>query len=162
MPSTEILSSKGIMITKPHELLAIKEREISEGEKVIEAMMAIPNISKAKLARVKGRVLFMKRFVAKLKEGFLPIPRMVYDDVAHAWNGTITIDNLPIEAIVTIRDFQNKFDALGLVRPSVGRSRWGRQRRDPFLIGIIRYGHREEHFMLAWWRPDTMLSSQLW
>lgn len=164
MPSTEISLKQGQMITSPRELISAKEAEIAEGEIILEQLSQIKNISKTKVARVRGRINFQKRLLAMLKEGYLPIPRLEYEPVTQeyfggrkGWTTSIVIDQLPMAAIVTIAEFQDKFDRFGIVRP---RSRG--KRRDPLLIGIIRYGGMEEHFVLAWWRPDIMPPNKLW
>jgi hypothetical protein len=168
MPSTEVSLIEGRLITTSKDFIQAKEAEIAEGERVIAELEQMPEVSPWKLARVRGRVRFLEHFIALMKEGFLPIPRMEFEPVDQAnwqYDGagrlvrgtTLVIDRLPVEAIAAINEFRPKFDRLGVVRPA-GRGR----KRDPFLIGIIQYGHLEEHFILAWWRPDIMRPTQLW
>lgn len=164
MPSTEITLKTGQLITSTSQFIQQKEAEIEEGERVIEELSKIKGLSPTKLARTRGRVKFLKKFLELLKEGFIPIPRMEYEPITEehfggrrGWVSSIVIDQLPIGAITKIAEFQDKFDMLGVVRPA-GRGR----RRDPILIGITRYALMEEHFILGWWRPDVMKPSELW
>lgn len=157
MPSAEVTLKQGVMITRPELLLEVKKAEIEEGNRVLAELEKIDGISKHKISRVKGRIHFLEKFTRILQDGYLPIPRMEYERLESLWTGNIVLDQMPVEAIATVAEFQDKFDRLGMVRPKTqGR------RRDPFLIGIISYGGIEEHFILAWWRPDLMLPSQLW
>lgn len=168
MPSTEVSLVEGRLITTAKDFIQVKEAEIAEGERVIAELEQMEDVSPWKLARVRGRVRFLKKFIGLMKEGYFPIPRMDFEPVDQALWGydgagrlirgtTLVIDRLPVEAIACINEYRPKFDRLGVVRPR-GRGR----KRDPFLIGIIKYGQLEEHFILAWWRPDIMRPTQLW
>ena len=167
MPSAVITMKRGELIQTPRDLISLKEAEIKEGERVIAELSKIVDLSPSKLARVKGRVSFLRNFVELLKDGFIPIPRMEFEPITQmgrqVFKGTnipaptIVIDKLPVEAITTIAEYQDKFHRFGVVRPR-GRG----LKRDPFLIGIIRYGVYEEQFVLGWWRPDVMKPTELW
>ena len=164
MPSTEVTLAKGQIIHGAHDIIKLKEEEIAQGKRVVADLEQIPNISKHKLARIKGRVRFLERFVELIKQGFIPIPRMEYTDLSPqtyhlgkgGWKAELTFDTLPVEAIETISTFRPIFTRIGIVparRP---------KRRDPILIGILKYGNEEEHFLLAWWRPDLLRPIDLW
>ena len=164
MPSTEVTLAKGQIIHGARDIIQLKESEIQQGKIVIATLEKLPNISKHKLTRIRGRVRFLERFVELIKQGFIPIPRLEYTPIdpeyyvggRKGWVSEIIFDNLPVEAIETISAYKDVFTRIGLVparRP---------KKRDPILIGILRYGHNEEHFLLAWWRPDLMRPIELW
>ena len=160
MPSIEIQQLKPItpvlFATNPVNLIAVKEKEIEHAEKMIAEIEKIPEFSACKKARARGRLRFMKRFVELLKKGYVPIPRMPFDTL-HEFTASIAFENLPLEALSAINQHRSQFDEIGIVRPFVkGR------RKDPIIIGILKYGQLEEHFILAWWRPEIMKSSDLW
>ncbi len=171
MPSTEITLREGNLISKANDFIQQKEAEIADGERALEALIALSkerNINSARIARVKGRIRFLKKFVNLMKEGFIPIPRMNFTPInQHRWeekeDGSFTsipelvLDRLPVEAIMAINEYKDKFQHFGVVQPQTeGR------KRDPFLIGIIRYRTYEEHFLIGWWRPDIMKPTELW
>jgi len=144
--------------------LESKREEIQKGEEALKHLQSIEGISKNKVARVRGRLNFLRKFVELMEAGFIPIPRMDFEpleDPNWRWmpsrKPVIAFDRMPVEAIATVAEYQDKFDRMGIVRP---RSR-GRK-RDPILIGVIGYGGLEEHFILGWWRPDTMKDTDLW
>lgn len=144
--------------------LESKREEIRKGEEALKHLEAIEGISRTKVGRVRGRLKFLRKFVELLEAGFIPIPRMDFEPLEEPnWRWmpsrkpVIAFDRMPVEAIATVAEYQGKFDRMGIVRP---RSR-GRK-RDPILIGIISYGGLEEHFILGWWRPDTMKETDLW
>ena len=165
MPSTEVTLAKGQIIHGAADIISLKEEEIQHGKRIIADLEQMPNFSKNKLGRIRGRVRFLERFVELIKQGFIPIPRMEYTNLAPelyhgqaggGWKAELTFDNLPVEAIETISTYKPIFTRIGLVparRP---------KRRDPILIGVLKYGHNEEHFLLAWWRPDLMRPIELW
>lgn len=165
MPSTEVTLAKGQIIHGAQDIIKCKDEEIAQGKRVIAELEKMPNISKHKLSRIRGRVRFLERFVELIKQGFIPIPRMEYTDLSAetyhgkkggGWKAELTFDNLPVEAIETITSYKPIFTRIGLIptkRP---------KQRDPMLIGILKYGRFEEHFLLAWWRPDLLKPTDLW
>lgn len=165
MPSTEVTLSKGQIIHGAREIIELKEEEIAQGNKIIAELEKIPDISKSKLGRLRGRVRFLERFVELIRQGFIPIPRMEYTDIAPesyhgerggGWKAVLTFDNLPVEAIETISSYKPIFNRIGIVPAR------RHKKRDPILIGVLKYGAYEEHFLLAWWRPDLMKPAELW
>lgn len=166
MPSTEVTLAGGQIIHGAQDILKLKEEEIAQGKRVIADLERIPNVSKSKLSRIKGRVRFLERFVNLIKQGFIPIPRMAYTDVAPiaypreadgGWRAVLTFDSLPVEAIEAISTYKPIFTRIGIIP-----ARKTARRRDPILIGVLQYGKLEEHFLLAWWRPDLMKPIDLW
>lgn len=155
MPSTEIATSKPMqLITRPEDIITVKEAEIERARIAIDAMENIPEFSKHKVSRARGRLRFMESFVELLKEGFIAIPRMEYDQL-HEYTSSLYFEKLPVGALTSIAELKDKFDDIGIVRPKS-------KKRDPIVIGILRYGGLEEHFILAWWRPDIMRPDELW
>lgn len=155
MPSVEVVVSKPMeLITKPADIIAIKELEIADAERAVEAMARIPEFSKWKVSRARGRLKFLRTFIELLKQGFIPIPRMEYDEL-HEYTASLYFEKLPVEALTTIAELRDKFTYIGIVRPQS-------RKRDPIIIGILSYGLIEEHFILAWWRPDALRPNQLW
>lgn len=159
---------KGIIPIKVGEVLEVKpnwlqekEVEVQRGEEALVQLQKIEGISKAKVARVKGRIRFVRKFIELMKEGFIPIPRMEFEPIDTEYRPWLHqgpkfyLDPMPVEAIAAIAEYQGKFDHFGLVKPQA-------KKRDPFLIGIISYGHLEEHFLLGWWRPDLLKPCELW
>ena len=168
MPGTDVSLStfqKGQIIHGVSDILKAKRDEIEQGKQIIADLEKIPTFSKHKLGRIKGRVKFLEHFVDLMEQGFIPIPRMEYQALeemyfhgqAGGWRADLTFDKLPIEAITAIASYRSFFTAFG-----IAPVRKAERKRDPILIGIIKYGHQEEHFLLGWWRPDMMLPKDLW
>jgi len=168
MPSTDVSLStfqKGQIIHGVSDILKAKEEEIAQGKQIINDLEQVPTISKSKLGRIRGRVKFLEHYVELMKQGFIPIPRMEYQNLeeryyhgmAGGWRADLTFDNLPIEAINAVASYQGMFTAFG-----IAPVKQAARKRDPMLIGIIKYGHFEEHFLLGWWRPDMMMPKDLW
>ncbi len=160
-----IPSAAGALITANPNWLAEKEDEIQRGEEALEALKRITGVSQSRIARVRSRVAFTRRYINLLKEGFIPIPRMDYSvielrpDLNGSWDGEshLYLDRMPVQALKNIAEFKGKFDEVGLVKP-----RTRSPRIDPILIGIIRGAYNEEHFILYYWRPELYSSSELW
>lgn len=158
----EVAVRPGDTITVNPGWISEKGKELEQGRTVLAEMEKIKNISKSKLSRMRGRLKFLETFIELLREGFIPIPRMDFEpiDIEQYHYGklksTLYLDKLPVGAIATIAEFQDKFPHFGVVRSAT------RKKRDPILIGIIRYGSLEEHFILGWWRPDLMKPYELW
>lgn len=150
MPSAEVTLTPGKIITVNPQWLTQKRGEIEEGEKAVEELAKIPGITKTRIARAKARLAFLKRYYSLLEDGFIPIPTMDYEIMEGNWFNhgkrryTIYLDRMPVQALKNIAQFKHKFDEIGLVRPRP-------KRRDPILIGIIRHGQMEEHFILYFW-----------
>ena len=157
----EVAVRPGITLEVKENWISEKQKELEQGCIVLAEMEKIEGISKSKLGRMRGRLKFLEKFIELLKEGFIPIPRMDFEpiDIERYHYGKLRsilyLDKLPVGAIATIAEFQDKFDHLGVVRPRA-------KKRDPILIGILQYGQYEEHFILGWWRPDMMKPWELW
>ena len=96
------------------------------------------------LKRMDRRIAFLERRLSALENAFLPIPRFDYTRFRY------TIDSLPYPIASRLIEAEGLgiFTEVGLIE---GRRR-ATSRRDPILIGVIRQGHHEEHFLIGWWR----------
>jgi hypothetical protein len=161
MPTAEITITPGNMLTVNPNWLEEKRAEISRGEESVKALSEIPGVSKWRITKARARLNFIKRYVDLVSQGFIPIPRMEFEQIELAsdrsWDGKthIYLDKMPVQALKNIAEFRPLFDEVGIVKP-VGK------KRDPILIGIIRHGQREEHFILYFWRPELYSESELW
>lgn len=148
--------------------LALKEAEL---ERMLEARSALQAIGghTSRLARLADRIQLTRKVIACLRAGFIPIPR--FD--ANKLNADV--DVLPTRVLVAYAAAQNAevFDEIRLVTGRESRSFRGaverRNARDPLLVGVVRTSAhkvvdaggwertieaREEHFLIAWWRPE--------
>lgn len=96
------------------------------------------------LRRIDKRIAFLTKRLTALENAFLPIPRFDYVRFRYA------VDNLPYPVASRLIEAEGLgiFTEIGLV----GGRRRATVRRDPILIGVIRHGHQEEHFLIGWWR----------
>lgn len=149
--------------------LHLKEQEL---ERMLEARAALKALGghESRLARLADRVQLTRKVIAALRAGFVPIPR--FD--AHKLNPDV--DVLPTRVLVAYAAAQNTelFDEVRLVEGRQSRSHHLGPNpriaaRDPLLVGIVRTPEREgvtrwggrtwipgreEHFLVAWWRPE--------
>lgn len=163
------------IITIPEEIAVIRTQwleskvvELARAKDVLRALREM-KAGPAKIVRAANTVAFLKKIVKALEHGYIPIPRFQ----AHTLR--LDVEELPVKVIVALNAARaGKF--FSEVRLADGESPgrgFGRRRpaRDPVLIGVIRTpnvlmnpGHsewirdevwaREEHFMIAWWRPE--------
>jgi hypothetical protein len=122
-------------------------KELEEAKKIKQKLEEVPIESSAGrglLKRMEGRIAFLEKRLAALENAFLPIPRFDYVRFRYA------VDSLPypIASRLVEAEQLGVFSEIGLVE---GRRR-PTSRRDPILIGVIKQGHREEHFLIGWWR----------
>lgn len=141
----------------------LKRQEIANAERALEAMKTI-GTSPTSLGRLKSKITFLKRWLAMLESGFIPMPtlELSYEfsgspepgdrDVFRGkkWRGFVYLNGLPVKALEAIAAIkaQGLFDRIGIVSP--------RRQRDPLIIGVIREGRREAHFLIAWWLPELI------
>jgi hypothetical protein len=134
-------------------------------------------------------VRFLKRFIGALEQGYVPIPRFDADTLdlnveelpaeALVALGQAKTKRLFNEVrYVTGRESDSRPGVHSSARGMLTRGR--RPQRDPLIVGIIRTpehrvrdphggwrGHdriipaREEHFLLAWWRPEDTTDADL-
>lgn len=158
--------------------IANKEADLSTAEQALASYKAM-GAPKPKLTSLKRRVALLRRTVNALKRGFIPMPR--FD------GNTLSLDmvDMPVKALVAVQEARASklFSELRIVQGveptstgSWGR-RGGRTRRDPFVVGVVReaaviapnpWGRMEEyqrpleeHFLVAWWRPEDMRPEDL-
>lgn len=171
---TEIAVQTAV-ITVPDEIVGIKKTWLATKHQELEAAdKAIQSLEKSgatprKVQRVKERRALLRKTIAALDAGFLPIPRFSSQKL------TLDQEELPLKAVLAIENAvaQKLFDEFRFVTGQQGNSRRGRYarqaQRDPIVVGVVRtleHGHRgpyewiidvpsmEEHFLVAWWRPE--------
>ena len=167
------------VITVPDEIVVVrqtwvtsKKEELTNAEQALVALKSAGATSR-KIQRVQERINLLRKIVRALEAGFLPIPR--FD--AHKLR--LDQENLPLKAVLAIENAtaQKLFDEFRIITGRNGQS--GRtRRRDPLIVGVVRTrrqihyrgrpGDRyyrtpvvdvpaaEEHFLVAWWRPEDL------
>ena len=162
-------------ITIPEEIGVIREqwveskREELERARVATAQLREAGATTARLRRSEERVTLLRKVVRALDAGFIPIPRFDSSKLR------LDLEELPLKVIMRVNEVvaQKVFDELRLVSGQVSqgrRGRYGRQPvRDPLVVGVVRTPEvredrngwsqvvvpgREEHFLIAWWRPE--------
>ena len=158
----------------PPNWLELKQEEVSQGQRALAALTQI-GASKAKLARLRGRINFAKRWLSIVEKGFVPIPRL---EISQSFRGdaapgdlysgygefSVYLDAMPVKALEVIAAVkaQGIFDRIGLVAPS--------HRRDPLLVGIIkrngnpgeeRVYSEEANYLITWWDPALLPASEM-
>lgn len=155
-----------------------------ELERAVEALRRLKsaNAGDGRLGRLRERIALLRKVVRALEAGYIPLPRFDAERLR------IDTEELPLSALVAVDEAQASalFDEIRLVRGQESRSRapWSRarrQQRDPLLVGVIRtpehreggpternpyreftvYPGREEHFLLAWWRPEDEVAEEM-
>ena len=146
-----------------------KEEELVKAEQALVALSAT-DATDRRIRRTKERINLLKRVVHALKSGYVLIPRFNSDKL------TMDMEELPLGAITAIDEAkaQHLFDEFRLIRgnlPEYRRGNMGRRpQRDPLIVGVVRtpgivvdtwddgrirdQWMLEEHFLIAWWRPE--------
>lgn len=147
-----------------------KRQELIQAEQAAGALERLYGADSTRVKTAVKRVGFLRRVLAALERGMVPIPRFSASRLT-------TLDELPVSAIVALdaAGATKVFDEVLFVQGDVGETRRGRRRRaqrDPLLVGVVRmtgtqipegerngWGPthlpgREEHFLIAWWRPE--------
>lgn len=151
-----------------------KRQELALAEAAVGALATTDGIAPNswRLRNAQNRVRLLRKVVRSLERGFIPIPRF------NSRKLDLDLEELPVSAIVALKEAQAQeiFDEVRFVPGDVGASRRGRARRaarDPLLVGVVRtpaielgefrnvngewlnrIPGREEHFLVAWWRPE--------
>ena len=144
-----------------------KEQELERAETAFVAFSE-SGATDRRIRRTKERINLLKKVVRALKNGFVPIPR--FDSTKL----TLDFEELPLNVIVAVNQAKAQFlfDEFRLItgREAVNRrGRLGRlAQRDPLVVGVVRTPEiidrindwtsqrwsLEEHFLIAWWRPE--------
>jgi len=169
------------MPTIPEEIAIIneqwvegKELELANARYALQ-MLEESGASSRKMRRIKERVGLLVKVVEALKKGCIIIPRFDTSTLR------IEQEELPLKAIIAINEAKAKqvFDDYRIVMGREARNQGNRRRmtqRDPLIVGINRtpvfcigedhdnkprseyhFCERwslEEHFLIAWWRPE--------
>jgi hypothetical protein len=173
-------SSPVAILTDPRQLVQVREHwiqtkreELARADQVLVALKDRPG-THAKIQRVKDRVRVLRKFLRALEGGYMPIPRFDSETLR------LEVEELPAQAIIAMAAAEETgaFDEVRFVRGREGDTRRGpharRAPRDPLLVGVIRTPDRhvedrsswngqrripgfEEHFLIAWWRPEDEL-----
>jgi hypothetical protein len=122
------------------------KKELEEANQIKEKIGEVSVESSAGrklLKRMDSRITFLEKRLSALGSAFLPIPRFDYISFRYR------VDSLPYPVASRLVEAEQLgvFTDIGLVE---GRRR-ATSRRDPILIGVIRQGHHEEHFLIGWW-----------
>ncbi len=122
-------------------------KELEEAKEIkqkIEEVSIESSAGRGLLKRMDSRVAFLEKRLQALENAFLPIPRFDYVRFRYA------VDSLPYPVASRLVEAEGLgiFTEIGLIE---GR-RKATARRDPILIGVIRRGRQEEHFLIGWWR----------
>lgn len=180
--SVEIVKAETAAITVPEEIAVIRAAWVkSKHEELDRAELALKELRKAgvtgKLKRVEGRVSFLRKCVKALDAGYVPMPR--FDSTLL----NIEVEQVPLKALIKVNEAtaQKIFDEIRFIAGQEARrgDSWHPRRapRDPLIVGAVRtpricllatdferanvaehFRHQheqfEEHFLLAWWRPE--------
>jgi hypothetical protein len=165
MPLESVVAVRG-------EWVEAKRTELAGAEEALEALEALYGPDATRVRRVRGRVTLLRRVVRALERGYIPLPRFGSTRVN-------ALEELPLRAVLALKAATDAavFDEVRYVGGMPSESHRGRQgrraQRDPLLIGVVRtpaielpederhggFGPRylpgeEEHFLIAWWRPE--------
>lgn len=178
LPPGEV-NARYAIVTSASDLSAVRDTWITtkrvELQRGLGALVALrkAGASAARLAAVRDRVGMLKKVVKALELGYVPIPRFDSQTL------NIDVQELPGPALVALAAARQAklFHEVRFVtgrRETQGRGYFRVRQRDPLLIGIVRTRHHvlswrnmdgrqwadvevpsiEEHFMVAWWRPE--------
>lgn len=147
-----------------------KRQELATAEEAARTLLQVEGMSDFRIKRANARVRLLRKVVDALERGFVPLPRFSSRKL------DVAIEELPVKALAALAEAQAEkiFDEIRFVPGDVGESRRGVRRRaarDPLLVGVVRvpgmqipgsdrgWGPewlpgQEEHFLIAWWRPD--------
>lgn len=145
-----------------------KEAELAEAKTIAQSYALInPEATPRQVKRVKEKVKFLEKFLETIKAGYIPIPR--FDSRHIDYSET----PMPAHALMNIKTARESgvFDEIRIVEGREGQ-RMGPypalRKRDPLIVGIIKYGPiteqwaYEEHFLIAWWRPESFKPTELY
>lgn len=159
-----------------------REQELATAEEGLKRLEAVPfedwwqiGMTEVKLEIMRRDVSFLRQVVKTMQSGYVPIPRFEGQRL------NLQITAVPLKALVAITKAAeaklfHQFQIVeGLPRPALAPP------RDPIVVGIVtgpdvgegfwvtpvggsrRQKHyrtvaprREEHFMVAWWRPEDV------
>lgn len=167
--------------------LESKQGELARAEQALKAMRTL-GVPPARRRLARERVRFLKRFVGALQQGYVPIPR--FDGETLDLNvEELPAEALVAMAETRGRRLFDEVRYVTGRLPearSSGRydrsGRWthrGRGGVDPLIVGVIRTPEhrvippggsswharvipsREEHFLIAWWRPEDTTDADL-
>jgi len=147
-----------------------KRRELADAEAAVDALRSLAEVPAFRIKRAVARAGLLRKVVRALERGFIPIPRFSSRRL------DVRFDELPVRAIAALGEAQalGIFDEIRFVAGDEGEHRRGRRRRatrDPLLVGVVRipatavpgsdrgWGQTwipgvEEHFLVAYWRPE--------
>ena len=167
-------------ITVPEEIIQIRATWVKSKEIELErARSALQQLresdaSERRIQRVTERVSLLRKVVRVLQAGYLPIPRFQGDLLR------LDMEELPLKAIVAVNEAaaQKLFDEFRLVQGVGATSKRGTARinqRDPLIVGVARtktlrpdperswiQWSQEEHFLIAWWRPEDERQEEMY
>ena len=178
------LVTRSTVITLPNDIVRIREDWVKSKQAELEmARMALARLDESgatprRLQTVRERISLLRRVVKALEGGFVPIPRFSSTKLR------LDQEDLPLKAIIAVNEAQAQkvFDEFRIVLGQEGSSRQGPYgriaRRDPIIVGVVRtpeHSHVEspntlwrsvvvdvpgfeEHFLVAWWRPEDQWS----
>lgn len=164
-----------------------KRQELARAQVAAKALVQL-GVPPARRRLAKERVRFLKRFVGALEQGYVPIPRFDADTLdlnveelpaeALVALGQSKTKRLFDEVrYVTGREGDSRPGVHSSARGMLTRGR--QPKRDPLIVGIIRTAEhrvpdrsgwrsfdrvipaREEHFLIAWWRPEDTTEADL-
>ena len=172
MTTMQLTIKDTAIITKPEDIAEIRQEWLEGKKRELEsAKVALDELgevgaSERKIRRTKERVGLLKKVVRCLENGFIPIPR--FD------SNRLRLENeeLPLSAITAVKEAtaQKIFDEFRIVQGREAMNQRGPRgrlaRRDPIIVGVVRTPElqdqdrpwnvwsMEEHFLVAWWRPE--------
>lgn len=171
------------MLSMHSHWMETKRTELAEAKSALKALTALGG-GPARRSRVRERVRFLERFVKAMGMGYLPIPRFNSEtldvDLDELPAAALTAWAAAKESKVfqEVRFVPGQIPSSNPGGHSVETRRgrtWTRKRlpaRDPLIVGVIRTPEhrvrdtttrwqqfvvipaREEHFLIAFWRPE--------
>lgn len=166
-----------------------KRQELQRAQLAAKALVQL-GVPPARRRLARERVRFLKRFVSALEHGYVPIPRFDADTLDLNIEELPAEALVALGQSKTKRLFDEVRYVTGRQpdsRPGghyTSNQRWTRARiggRDPLIVGVIRTPEhqvpfprwqgdthgtrtipgREEHFLIAWWRPEDTTDADL-
>ena len=173
----EMKEQQSLVVRNPTDLVSLspkwleqKKEEQAKAELALASLKAL-GASEWRIERVTKRVRLLRKTVKALEAGFVPIPR--FDSTKL----TFDIEQLPLDVLTMVEEakIQKVFDEFRFVAGNENERSYGRRRtfkRDPLVVGVIREPDAvrtdspggwvrerevfEEHFLIAWWRPEDI------